>query len=668
MRCGAALLALALIGAAAAGATGSPVHGEYSVRVDPQRRTLAGEARIDLTVAGPAIVRLGDRFVPAAVTLDGKSLGPPARRDGLLLWELPAGPQSRRVEMRWSGELAPLDTTLEHRDTLRNALPVAGEDGTFLPSASRWYPDVAGQLASYRFALELPAGQRGLVPGRLVREEETGGRYRATFEFSDPAEGIDLMAGPYLVRERVIRRGGGKDIRLRTYFHPRIADLSDGYLDALKGYLDLYEGWIGAYPFSEFSVVSSPTPTGFGMPTLTYLGVDVLRLPFIKATSLGHEVLHNWWGNGVYPDYASGNWSEGLTTFMADYAYKELESDAAAQDMRLSWLRDFAAIPPGQDRPLAEFTARTHGTSQIVGYHKAAMVFLMLRDRIGRGAFDAGIRRFWEQKQFRTASWTDLRRAFETASGEDLKPFFDQWLNRAGAPQVAFGGAELAGAAGDSRMRVTLTQRAPPYLLRVPVTLRAVGGEDTQVLPLEGERANFEMASRTRPETVALDPRFRLFRRLGPDEAPPILRDAMVNPQTATVVAGGDDAFAAAAATLAQRLLDDPAPPVHRPRRSGPLLLIGVNDAVDAWLKQNGWPSRPPEVGRQSSAQAWTAQRSDGALAAVVSAAGVDALLAVARLLPHYGRQSWLVFDGGRVVAKGVWPAQPQTLSVTPGR
>ena len=59
----------------------------------------------------------------------------------------------------------------------------------------------------------------------------------------------------------------------------------------------------------------------------------MLRLPFIRASSLGHEVLHNWWGNGVLVDYARGNWSEGLTTFMADYAYKSEESAAAAREM-----------------------------------------------------------------------------------------------------------------------------------------------------------------------------------------------------------------------------------------------------------------------------------------------------------------------------------------------
>ncbi len=189
------------------------------------------------------------------------------------------------------------------------------------------------------------------MPGRLIEERLAQGRYRARFEFHHPAEGIALMAGPYRIEERRVRTAAGGEVRLRTYFHPEIADLASGYLDSVAAYLDLYSRRIGAYPFSEFSVVSSPTPTGFGLPTLTYLGIDVLRLPFIRATSLGHEVLHNWWGNGVYPDYARGNWSEGLTTFMADYAYRERESPQAAAAMRLAWLRDYAAMPPDEDTP-----------------------------------------------------------------------------------------------------------------------------------------------------------------------------------------------------------------------------------------------------------------------------------------------------------------------------
>ena len=285
------------------------------------------------------------------------------------------------------------------------------------------------------------------MPGRLIDEKQADGRYSARFEFKQPAEGISLMAGPYRIGERRVRTAAGSELRLRTYFHAEIASLAPAYLDSIAGYLDLYERWIGAYPFSEFSVVSSPTPTGFGMPSLTYLGIQVLRLPFIRATSLGHEVLHNWWGNGVYPDYAQGNWAEGLTNFMADYAYRERESSEAASAMRLAWLRDFAAMPPGADTALARFSSRTHGASQIVGYDKSAMLFFMLRDMIGKDAFDAGVRAFWREHRFSIASWKHLRAAFEQASGRNLAAFFDQWLQRGGAPalRIADARAEPAG-------------------------------------------------------------------------------------------------------------------------------------------------------------------------------------------------------------------------------
>ena len=171
-------------------------------------------------------------------------------------------------------------------------------------------------------SIELPSGQRGIVPGRLVEESESDEGYRASFEFLSPTGGIDLMAGPYKVETSAMRGAGGKSIQLRTYFHPQIADLAPAYLNSVKDYIELYESWIGEYPFTEFSVVSSPTPTGFGMPTLTYLGIEVLRLPFIRSTALANAELHDWWGNGECRHYAHGNWYEGRDTFLADERYK----------------------------------------------------------------------------------------------------------------------------------------------------------------------------------------------------------------------------------------------------------------------------------------------------------------------------------------------------------
>jgi aminopeptidase N len=659
-----------LAGFTACASAAPPVHYDVTVRIDPATRALAAEATILVPEAvadqGALRIVLANGFAVEKLQADSRPLpAQSAGRDRNQIWSLPAARGARALEVRWQGTLAPLERSVDHRQTLGRPVAATGTEGTFLPSGSFWYPVIVGPdgplLASYRVTLDLPSGERGVVPGRLVAESEAQGRYRATFAFAHPAEGIDLISGPYRVEARTVRTAAGNTVVLRTYFHSGIAELAPAYLDAVKGYLDLYERWIGPYPFTDFSVVSSPTPTGFGMPTLTYLGESVLKLPFIRATSLGHEVLHNWWGNGVYPDVRSGNWSEGLTTFMADYAYKEREGPDAAREMRVGWLRDLAAVPPGQDRPLAEFTARKLSTSQIVGYNKAAMLFLMLRDAIGAPAFDQGVRRFWSEHRFRVASWRDLQGAFAAAAGRDLGPFFTQWLERTGVPSVRITSAERR-ASGDGRaIRVTIEQGAPPYALRVPVRVRTAAGEEMLVFDLERERETFDAKLSARPIELALDPDFRVLRRLAADETPPILRQLMVAPRSAVAVIGAGADWSAAARRLAGRVLDVPpqfltagdAPPA-----ATALLAIGRHDELDAWLAARKLPARPAALADAADAQVWAGSRPGGAPLVVVSARDAAALENVARLMPHYGQQSFLVFEGGRVAKRGVWPSQ----------
>lgn len=649
-------------------AASSEVHYDITVRLDPVARKIEGRSVITANTPEELTLLIGRRFEVMHGRVDAEPFGPPATMRRMRAWRI-LGQEKlpRRIEIHWRGELAALDTALDHHQTLGRNEPSSGEAGTFLPDSSGWYPYLADKLASYNLTIELPAGQRGIVPGRLAEETETAEGYRARFEFPAPTGGIDLMAGPYAVETRTIRGAGGKPIQLRTYFHPAIADLAPAYLDSVKGYLGLYEKWIGEYPFTEFSVVSSPTPTGFGMPTLTYLGVEVLRLPFIRTTSLGHEVLHNWWGNGVYPDYAKGNWSEGLTTFMADYAYKERESDEAARDMRRGWLRDFAALAPGQDKPLTSFTSRLHGATQIVGYNKAAMLFLMLRDMLGQTTFDRALQTFWNEQRFRIASWSDLRQAFETASGQNLGPFFDQWLTRAGAPVLRVADAALAKpGSGSHRVTVTLEQAEPAYRLRVPIGIRTAEGEELHMLDLESARQAFTVDVRHRPTQVILDPDLRLFRRLLPDEAPPILRQVMVDQTTETILLPENGDARSAAETLASKMQNRVPKLVARMDGSGlpavPLLVIGVADQVDAWLAKNHLPGRPDIMKEKGSAQAWTVRRPDGFTLAVVSALDAASLSALARPLPHYGRQSYIVFDGAKAISRGAWPTRSQVL------
>lgn len=645
-----ALLAIALAACA------EPSRLEVDVRLDPATRELAARAQLS-GLETPLRFRLDPALRITRLVVDGQAQPlPPA---GAMV-SLPAG---RRLSVEYSGRLAPLPEA-DHRQVLGRLPPSASPAGSFLPAGTGWYPD-PGVPFAYRLRLTLPKGQKGLVPGNRLREVEDAKGYRAEFDFPHPAEGIDLMAGPYTVSERILTLEDGRRLRVRTWFHPELADLAADYLADSARYIERYSRLIGPYPFDDFGVVSSPLPTGYGMASLTYLGREVLRLPFIRSSSLGHEVLHNWWGNGVYPDWGRGNWSEGLTTFLADYAFKEDEGEAAAREMRLAWLRDLIAVPEAEDRPLTRFTARTHGIASVIGYNKSAMVFLMLRDEIGREAFEKGLRLIWARHRFRTAGWADLERAWSEAAGRDLAPFFRQWVERAGAPRLRLEAAEQAG----GRLQLTLTQAGEPFALKVPIALRIYPDRiERRVVSLDAARATVGLPVNGLVQAVELDPDFRLWRRLDPAVLPPILREVFIAPQTGIVLADEETAWQTAARQLAGRVLD------HAPRAllaqetppaDLPLLILGSPAAVERSLLRLDLAAPPARLQGQGTAQVWAGRDVNGRPYAVARADSAESLSALQRALPHYGRQSWLVFEAGRVRDKSTWPARAERIRVT---
>ncbi|MDX9884799.1 M1 family metallopeptidase [Thauera sp.] len=687
---------LALIGAGAVQAAPGLV---LDVVLDPESRRLEVEAELRPAQRDFEFV-LHEALQPQDASIDGRTVRvrPAGRRDAWRAWRVEV-PQGATLKLRYAGTLPALERERDHRGVLQGMPPMASPEGSYLPAGAGWYPRPAA-LFSYRVSLSVKGGQRALVAGRLEDESlpaTPADPYRARFAFDQPTDGIDLMAGPWVVRERRVVQADGRPLRLRTYFPAaldQVGGLADAYLADSEGYIERYGALIGAYPFTEFSVVASPLPTGFGMPTLTYIGEQVLRLPFIRATSLGHEILHNWWGNGVMVDYARGNWSEGLTTFMADYAYKEAESPAGAREMRLGWLRDFAAVPAGNHQALADFRSRTHGAAAAVGYGKAAMVFVMLRDAIGEDAFARGIRLFWERERFRVAGWAELQQAFEETSGRPLEGFFRQWLTLRGGPALRLERAQLlaAGAsAGKSgavvpqqpevpgaeryRLRLELVQPQPAYALRVPLQLTAGERQETRWVDIDGEHAGVDLNVDFAPAEVRLDPDLRLWRLPDSAQLPPILRQWIVARAPRLVIAdalpalgrAGDAGVIDAAGALARRLFERPPARSDATALGGgnePVLLVGTHDAVSRVLQGAGLPAAAEAMPPGGEVRVWTARAGGGPPLAVVEAKDAAALQAIARPLPHYGSQSWLVFDGGRVLARGVWDAPGPAVAV----
>ena len=373
----------------------------------------------------------------------------------------------------------------------------------------------------YNFTLqvELPNIWHSISQGDVIRNAENR---IIGFACNDPMDEIYLIAGPYIITEDY-----HDNILIQTYTYQEDTELSSNYLAATKRYLDMYQSMIGPYPYSKFAMVENFWETGYGMPSFTLLGKTVIRLPFIIGTSYGHEILHNWWGNSVFVDYASGNWCEGLTTYLADHHYKELSSAAEATDYRFNSLvsyRNF--VTSTEDFPLTDFRGRFSAETQAVGYNKSLFTFHMLKAKIGEVAFNDALRNFYKDYIFQVASWTNLQDAFAAASGQNLDSFFDQWVEKSGAPTLKLSNVTVEEMDNLYRIKWELTQ-PETYDLLVPVKVDFTEGETLFTVPMTELSSNYTYDFVNRPVQLTIDPNFDLFRKLDRSEIPPTLSQTM---------------------------------------------------------------------------------------------------------------------------------------------
>ena len=393
-----------------------------------------------------------------------------------------------------------------------------GDKGVFLSPSYYWYPYLPDNLAHFSIEVSTPNNISIITQGEKVFEKSDQNNRKVKWVMNYPAEAIHLVGSNFDAKTEKYN-----DISISTYFFPESQDLAPSYLQACQRYIPMYDKLIGTYPFSKFAVVENFFPTGYGMPSYTLLGSQVIRLPFIIYTSLGHEIVHNWWGNSVYVNYESGNWCEGLTTYYADYHYKEMQGPEEAMQYRRDLDRDFTVyVTEKYDRPLSEFRERTESASRALGYGKSAMVFHQLREIIGDSLFYQSFRNFYRDFKFKEASWKDIQKTVENTTGQDFNWFFDQWIYQKGAPKLVLKNVNDI----NQQLNFTLQQLNGDYKLYIPISITYQENEPTRTdIWLKQEQQDYQIPLKGKPVMLAIDPGFDVFRKLDLNEIPPTLSE-----------------------------------------------------------------------------------------------------------------------------------------------
>jgi aminopeptidase N len=512
---------------------------DLTVRFDLEHHTLRGVSRITLPPGRASELDLSGIKI-LSINVNG---GPLKTGPDMKVVTIRPGESADTVEIEYELEVRSAPRT----DIDKNPGVVYGNsiDPSGIVLSGGWYPSVGG-LSLFNFKALLPDGFEGISEADEVSVKDmAGGGTEYVFSFPHPVGGITFAAGKYSVQKD---SHGGTEII--AYFLPEDAALSKTYIEYTKKYIEMYEKLIGKYPFKRFAVVENAQPTGYSLPTYTLLGRDVVRLPFIVDTSLGHEILHQWFGNSVYVDYSGGNWSEGLTTYLADHRYEELKGKG--WEYRKEIMISFQSyVTPENDFPLTSFAGRTDNASRAIGYGKAAMVFHMLKNMVGDEIFYRSISGFVEKNSFRTASWSDIKSAFEMSSGKDLSWFFTQWVEGKGAPEIEIRNPSLAYRGSRAAVSFEVVQKGGDLRLPVPVKVKLKAGETSEIFEIAKKTNALEIETEGSPVRLIIDDNYDVFRRLSNDEFPPVISRLFGDAKKIFVLPKGrEDEYAAVAGYL----------------------------------------------------------------------------------------------------------------------
>ncbi len=597
--------------------------------------------------------------------------------EGLSAWllELPAG--AGEVTVHYGGTVFEPPRRGPRAGLATETEGIISPEGLFLPQAAALYPWQPHGRPKLKLAVDTPEGYEAVSGGRLASRQTAGGRTRVVWEDERPADsGGCLFGGPLVLHEE---KAAG--VPLYLYFYPEDADLVPAYAAKIKEALPYYTGLFGEFPYAKFAVVENFFPTGYGFPSLTLLGRQVVRLPFVLEGSLVHELCHSWWGGSV--DARGGNWVEGLTAYLADYLLVERQGPEQAAAERRRMLERYSAYAPRLSEPLSAFREPGERLQDVLGYTKGALVFHGLRREVGDGAFFGGLRLAASRFKGASASWADLEGCFEQASGCKLDWFFAQWVERPGQPTLRLA-AHVVRAGQEWRTVATLKQgagRGPLWLLRVPLVLECEGGGRlVQVVTLSGRQATVEFTSAAAPRRLVADPGAEVLRLLGEDELPLTLHRFFAAKEKVYALPRGPLAGAARRAAEALsaaepgRIMEAAAP--GKARLKGEAVMY-LGEPPEALAEKIPGAPRPSGEGfvfrgrtypKEAAALLVCADPTRGGLLALLYSRGAEGLESAARLVPHLGRYQWAVFQPGQRPVKGdPEPAAWLSVELAPG-
>lgn len=382
-----------------------------------------------------------------------------------------------------------------------------------------WLPcyDYPNDRATSEMIVRVPRGLFALSNGKLVDRHENGDG-TCTFHWT-----MDVPHPSYLISLAV------SDFAI---YHDALGDLPVDYYVAKSAPESVVRSALGktprmiaffgektgvAYPYPKYAQAFVPEFLAGGMEnisatTLTDQALgDAISLRERNIDSLvAHELAHQWFGDLLTCRDWSHVWlNEGFASYF-DALFEEYDQGEDAFRLRMdSTARSYFHSDKVYRRPIVE--SRYDEPDRMfdsVTYAKGACVLHCLRGLLGDDVWWQGIRLYVTKNQAQLVTTDDLRRAMESASGQDLGWFFAQWTAQAGHPELTVRWRyEPADRTVRIKVRQVQNRDDGTPLFRLPTTLVLTGESKAQTVPIVIDEAvqEFVVPAAAPPRMVELD-------------------------------------------------------------------------------------------------------------------------------------------------------------------
>ncbi|MBI4464251.1 MAG: HEAT repeat domain-containing protein [Acidobacteria bacterium] len=281
------------------------------------------------------------------------------------------------------------------------------------------------------------------------------------------------------------------------------------------------------YPYAKYSQVAVQDFMLGGMENISATTLTDRALheqasePQANSMDLvAHELAHQWFGNLVtVSDWAHIWLHEGFASFWAAlYREHRLGKEEYQYSLYKSRRRFLEEDRERYRRPLVtSFYADPFDLFDRTTYEKGALVLDMLRFVLGEERFVVALQHYVSKHRQENVVTEDFQQAVEEASGEDLDWFFDQWVYKAGYPEL-----EVSQQWDESRrvVRLTVEQKqaldsmTPLYRMPVEVEFTTREWKKTFRMEFSQARQEFEFSLPSLPEMIRFDPEDRVLKTL----------------------------------------------------------------------------------------------------------------------------------------------------------